>query len=239
MASNIFQHTDPFFADATQNPGESNDAALQLELTQTDHDDDHLSPENKLVGVVSDNPFASDARTASHGDAPNVDSEAAEPRDRTNTNTSLAVPRPSHSVAKASISTIADQDAFPESVDPLDTSLSVDPLDTSLSGGSNINHAHSEPGTDVSMRPQSSTEQSGSQQHDKFQTPAEENPRIAFTTSDHNGSVYQSNLQSDRPANSRRGTGYDFSGKSDRSCPAAFAKSPRWRARFWRTPTRQ
>jgi hypothetical protein len=204
MASNLFQHTDSIFADdATHNPGESNDAVLELELTQTDHDDNHFT-ENKLVGVVSDNPFASDAHSASHGDGLDVDFEAAEPRDRTDTNANLAVPRPSHSVAKASISSSADQNAFPESVDP---------LDTSLSGDSNVNHGRSEPGTDISMRPQSSTEQSESRQHDNSRELAEPNPRIAFATSDHNGSVYQSNLQGDRHASFRRGTGYDFSGK--------------------------
>jgi hypothetical protein len=215
MASNAFQHTESIFADATQNPEESSDAALQLELTQTDHDDNHFT-ENKLVGVVSDNPFASDVHSASHGDGLNVDSEAAESRDRTDTYTDLAVPRPSHSVAKGSISSGADQDAFPESLDPLDTSLSVDPLDTSLSGGGNINHGRNEPGTEISMRPQSSVEQFESRQHDSFRKPAEENPRIVFATSDHNGSVYQSNLQGDRHASVRRDTtsnGYDFSGK--------------------------
>jgi hypothetical protein len=215
MASNVFQHTDPFLADAIQNPGETHDAGLDLELLRTQHDDDNHATENRLVGVVSDDPFASDARTASHVDELNAVPEGAEPEDRTDTdtNTNLAVPRLSHSVAKSSISSGADLDAIPESVDPLDTSLSVDPLDTSLSRGSNIDHGRSEPGRDISVKPQSSIEQPESRQHDNLQKPAEENPRIAFATSDHNGSVYQSNLQSDRPANSRRGTGYDFSGK--------------------------
>jgi hypothetical protein len=215
MASNLFQHTDPFVADAIQNPEESHDAGLDLELLRTQHDDDNHATENRLVGVVSDDPFASDARSASHVDELNAVPEAAEPEDRTdtNTNTNLAVPRPSHSVAKESISSGADLDAIPESVDALDTSLSVDPLDTSLSHGSNINHARSESSTEISTKPQPSTEQPESRRHGNFQEPAEGNPRIAFATSDHNGSVYQSNLQSERPANVRRGTGYDFSGK--------------------------
>lgn len=212
----------------------SNDAVLDLELLQTHHDDDH-SQENKLEGVVSDNPFASDAQSAPNSDGLNVDSEAAD--------------RASHPVAEESDPSGAVQDAFPDD--------NVDPLDTSLSGGSNINHGRSEPGTDITMRPQSFTEQSESRQHDGVRSPAEETPRIAFASSDHVDNAHKSDLQSDRRASVRRdpkSNGYDFSGKislsrnnsvvsmdgkDDRSCPPAYAKSPRWRGRFWRTPTRQ
>ena len=204
MASNAFQHTDSIFADAVENPGESNDAALDLELMQTHHDDKHPI-ENKLVGVVSDNPFASTVHSAPYVDGLNVNFEAAEPRDRTHANP--AVDRPSHLVAKESESSGADQNAFPDNVDP---------LDTSLSGGSNINYGHSERGTDISMRPQSFTEQSESRQHDDSRKSAEETPRIAFATSDHVDSAQKIDLQSDRRASVRRDTmsnGHDFSGK--------------------------
>jgi hypothetical protein len=194
MASNVFQHTDSIFADTVENPGESNDAALDLELMQTHHDDDNThSIENKLVGVVSDNPFASTVHSA------------AEPRDHTDTN--LAVDRPSHLVTKESELSGADQNAFPDNVDP---------LDTSLSGGSNINYGHSERGTDISMRPQSFTEQSESRQHDDSRKPAEETPRIAFATSNHVDSAHKIDPQGDRRATARRDTmsnGHDFSGK--------------------------
>ena len=194
MASNAFQHTDSIFADAVENPGESNDAALDLELMQTHHDDDNThSIENKLVGVVSDNPFASTVHSA------------VEHRDHTDTN--LAVDRPSHLVTKESELSGADQNAFPDNVDP---------LDTGLSGGSNINYGHSERGTDISMRPQSFTEQSESRQHDDSRKSAEETPRIAFATSDHVDSAQKIDLQSDRRASVRRDTmsnGHDFSGK--------------------------
>lgn len=204
MESNVFQHTDSIFADALEIPGESNDAALDLELLQTQHDDNHTG-ENRLVGVVSDNPFASDAQSAPYSDRLNVDSEAAEPRDRTETNP--AVDRPSHPVAKESDPSGADQDAFSENVDP---------LDTSLSGGSNINYGRSEPATDVSMNPQSFIEHPESRQHDNSRKSAEEAPRIAFATSDHVDSAHKSDLQGDRRSAVRRGTtsnSYDFSGK--------------------------
>jgi hypothetical protein len=204
MASNVFQHTDSIFANAVENPGESNDAALDLEPMQTHHDDNH-SIENKLVGVVSDNPFASTVHSAPDTDGLDVDFEAAEARDHTYANP--AVDHLSHPVAKESESPGADENAFPDNVDP---------LDTSLSGGSNINCGHSERGTDISMRPQSFTEQSESRQHDDPRKPAEETPRIAFATSDHVDSAYKTNLQNDRRATVRRDTmsnGHDFSGK--------------------------
>jgi hypothetical protein len=204
MAYNVFQHTDSIFADAQQSHGESNDATLGLELQETQHDDNHFT-ENKLVGVVSDNPFASDAHRASRGDGLDVDSETAEPRDRTDTDP--AVHQASQPVAEESSSSGADDDAFPESVDP---------LDTSLSGGNNTNHDRSGPGTAISARPRSSIEQSESRQHDNCNEPAEENPRIAFATSDHIDGAHKSGLQSDRRASVRRGTmsnEYDFSGK--------------------------
>jgi hypothetical protein len=204
MASSVFQHTNSIFADAQQSHGESNDATLGLELQETQHDDNHFTG-NKLVGVVSDNPFASDAHSTSHNDELNVDSEAAGPLDRTDTDP--AVHQSSHPVAKESTSTGADDDAFPESVDP---------LDTSLSGGNTTSHHCSEPGTVSSARPQSSIEQSESRQHDNSNEPAEENPRIVFATSDHIDSAHKSGLQSDRGASVRRGTmsnDYDFSGK--------------------------
>jgi hypothetical protein len=209
MASNIFQHTNSIFAEAEQHE-ESNDATLGLELQQTQHDDSHFT-ENNLVGVVSDNPFASDARSASCSDGNNIGSEAAEPRDWTDTDP--AAHQASHPVAKESTSSGADHDAFPDSVDPLE---SVDPLDTSLSGGSNTNHDPSGPGTDISVRPQSSGEQSGSRQHDSSDGPAEKDPRIAFATSDQVDSAHKSGLQGDRRATVQCGTissGHDFSGK--------------------------
>lgn len=204
MASNVFEHTDSVFVDALENPGESNGAALDLELVRTHHDDNH-SRENKLVGVVSDDPFASAVHPAPYSDGLDADSEAAGPRDRTNTNN--AVDRPSHPVAKESEPSSADQNVFPDNVDP---------LDTSLSGGSNINYGRSEPGTNISMRPQSFTEQSESRQHDNFRISAEETPRIVFATSDHVDSAHKSDLQGDRRASVRRDTmsnGYNFSGK--------------------------
>lgn len=234
MASNVFQHTESLFAGTPENPGEGNDNALDLELLQTQHDDNH-SAENRLEGVVSDNPFASDAHSALDSDGLNVDSEAAD--------------RPSHPIAEESYPSGADQNAFPDE--------NVDPLDTSLSGGSNINHGRSEPGTDITMRPQSFTEQSESKQHDNSRKSAEETPRIAFATSDHVDSAHKSDLQSDRRASVRRdpkSNGYDFSGKislsrnnsvvsmakqNGRARPPAYAKPPRWRERFWHTPTRQ
>jgi hypothetical protein len=203
MASNIFQHTDSIFADAVDNPGESNDAALDLELMQTHHDDTH-SIENRLVGVVSDNPFASTVHSAPDTDGLNANFEAAEAGDHTDANPAVD---PSHLVATESESSGADQNAFPDNVDP---------LDTSLSGGSNINYCHSERGTDISMRPQSSTEQSESRQHDDSRKPAEETPRIAFATLDHVDSAHKIGPQGDRRATVRRDTmsnGHDFSGK--------------------------
>jgi hypothetical protein len=208
MASNLFQHTDSLF-NPVQDPRESSDAALDLELLQTHHDDDNHARENTLVGVVSDNPFASDARSTSHGDGINVDSEAAEPRDRTDTDP--AVHLSSH---KESNSSSADHNTIPDTVGPLDTD-NVDPLDTSLSGGSHINHGCVKPGTEISIGPQSSTEKSESRHHDDSKKLAEETPRIAFATSDHIDSASKSDLH-DPHAIIRRDTtsnGHDFSGK--------------------------
>jgi len=210
MASNTFQHTDSIFAEPMQDHEESNGATLGLELQQTQHDDNHLD-ENKLVGVVSDNPFASDARSASCGDGHNVDSEAAGPRDWTDTDPT--VHQSGHTVAKESTSSGADDDALPASVDPLE---SVDPLDTTLSGGNNTYHDRTEPGTDISLEPHSFIEQSESRQHDIPDGPAEKDSRIAFATSDHIDSAHKSGLQGDRRATVQRGTisnGHDFSGK--------------------------
>ena len=187
-----------------QNHRESDDATLGLELQQTQLDDNNFT-ENKLVGVVSDNPFASDAHSSAHGDGLDVDSEAAGSRESTDIDAVLH--QPSHPVAKESTSLGADYNAFPDSVDP---------LDTSLSGGSNINHDHSRLGTDIPVGPQSCIEQSESSQHVNSNETVEQSPRIAFATSDHIDSAQKSSLQGERRASARRGTmldGYDFSGK--------------------------
>lgn len=229
-AKDIFDHTNPFHDDALHNPGETNGAALEPVHTEPDHDsEDH----HNLVGVVSDNPFANNERSASNTEGHNVDAGAVAPGDPSFHNPAAEETRPT--AEPESRNTLSPIDALSDGVDPRDTSLGggspggdLDPAADRKAPvqttNSNINNDRCEAGTEPYMIPQSPIQDGGEAAIDSPQKQAEEDhPRIAFADADQidstlkSGSKDQSDLPHGRRQSVRRGTiqgdDYDFSGK--------------------------